>query len=378
MALKTWTLIGDADQATVDTSGTPFSVNRRTLRGGKRDGVELIEIDNGVLRIAVLPQRGMGLWKAWLGDLEIGWQSPVQGPVHPCWVPISDPGGLGWLEGFDELMCRCGLESNGAPDFDEQGRLAYPLHGRISNLPAHRLILTIDDETEELTLTGEVDETRFHFQKLRLQATYRIKKGEPRIVIHDEIQNLSASPAGVELLYHVNFGLPWLDPGSQLIAPVKELVPRDEVAAAAVAKWQHYANEEAGFAEQVYFLNLLEDSNKNTQVLLRNAHGNHGVSLRFDKRQLPCFTQWKNTTTGPDGYVTGLEPGINFPNPRSFEKEQGRVATIEGRGSRIFELALEFHTSAEQVARAEKEVKALQGNIEPKIYESPRAGWSPS
>ena len=28
---------------------------------------------------------------------------------------------MGWLEGFDELMCRCGLESNGAPDLAANG-----------------------------------------------------------------------------------------------------------------------------------------------------------------------------------------------------------------------------------------------------------------
>ena len=33
-----------------------------------------------------------------------------------------DPGGLGWLEGFDELFVRCGLDSNGPPLFDAQGR----------------------------------------------------------------------------------------------------------------------------------------------------------------------------------------------------------------------------------------------------------------
>ena len=53
-------------------------------------------------------------------------KSPVRGPVHPSFVPLFDPSGLGWLEGFDELLCRCGLESNGAPDFDEHRQAALP------------------------------------------------------------------------------------------------------------------------------------------------------------------------------------------------------------------------------------------------------------
>ena len=39
--------------------------------------------------------------------------------------------------------------------------------------------------------------------------------------------------------------------------------------------------------------------------------------------ELPCFTLWKNTAAEADGYVTGLEPGTNFPNLRSFERFVG-------------------------------------------------------
>ena len=91
----------------------------------------------------------MGIWKAWLGDAKgnewpLGWNSPIRGPVHPKFVPIAEPSGLGWLDGFDELLCRCGLFSNGAPDFDERGVLLHPLHGRIANRPAHRLSVETD------------------------------------------------------------------------------------------------------------------------------------------------------------------------------------------------------------------------------------------
>src|ERR1700740_2851694 len=107
--------------STLESAGAPSAraaactTTSKALRGGRSDGLELIEIDNGALRVALLPQRGMGIWKAWLGDLELGWRSPVRGPVHPSHVPLFDPNGLGWLEGFDELLCRCGLTSNGAP-----------------------------------------------------------------------------------------------------------------------------------------------------------------------------------------------------------------------------------------------------------------------
>ena len=65
------------------------------------------------------------------------------------------------LDGFDEFFVRCGLESNGAPDFDPKtGRLTHPLHGRIANRPAHNVELTVDTDKQEIALRGVVEETR--------------------------------------------------------------------------------------------------------------------------------------------------------------------------------------------------------------------------
>ncbi len=352
------------------------AVKRQTLRGGLREGVDTIEIDNGKLRFTVVPTRGMGLWKAWLGGTEIGWTSPVKGPVHPQFVPLADPGGLGWLEGFDELLCRCGLESNGAPDLTPSGVYKYPLHGRIANRPAHYVELVTDAESGEIRLTGIVDETRFLFQKLRLTSTYITKVGQSGLEIVDEVTNLSGNPAEMQMLYHVNFGPPILDPGAKVVAPVKALVPRDARAAEGVSAWDSYPNEQAGFTEQVYFFELLADASDMTQVLLKNAHATQGVSLRYSKKQLPYFTLWKNTPMAADGYVTGLEPGTNFPNPRSFETEQGRVVKLPPGGSARFAVSLDVHGDAQSVASAEQAIARLRSSAEPKIFTVPQSGWT--
>ena len=100
-----------------------LSATSRRLSGGLCDGVDLLIVNNGPLKINLLPTRGMGIWNMSYNDAVIGWQSPVAGPVHPAFVNLGEPSGLGWLDGFDEFVVRCGLESNGAPDFDERGIL---------------------------------------------------------------------------------------------------------------------------------------------------------------------------------------------------------------------------------------------------------------
>lgn len=388
MAVNKWTLTDAATGVYVDDltispndvegSADGYEITKKTLRGGLSDGVDIVQVSNGSLGFAVLPTRGMGLWKAWLGGEEFGWRSPVRGPVHPAFVPLMEPGGLGWLDGFDELLVRCGLESNGAPDFDESGKLVYPLHGRIANRPAHQVDVSVDGDSGEITLTGVVEETRFHFSKLRLTSTVTTKVGEAALQIRDVVENFSGSAAEVQMLYHTNFGQPLLDPGSAFVAPVKTVVPRNERAAEGMETWNSYAPEVAGYAEQVYFLELLTGEDGKTRTMLKNAEGTRGVSILLDKNQLPCYTLWKNTTTSADGYVTGLEPGTNFPNPRTFEGQQGRVVRLAPGATTAFDLVLEFHKDADEVRQAEDAVAALQGDVEPEIGDEPWEGWCAS
>ncbi len=379
MALRSWVLL-DAEHG-IDLPpqrwsarqlgvAEPMWVESRIWSGGLQQGVREIRLSNGTATVSVLPTRGMGIWKVWVGEREIGWRSPVRGPVHPAFVPLAEPSGLGWLDGFDELVARCGLESNGAPEFDAMGRLRYPLHGRIANRPAHRVVLAVDEQNGELILSGEVDECRFHFLKLRLHAELRIGPVESGFRLVDRIENLSANPAEAQLLYHINIGVPLLDAGSRIVAPARTVVPRNHRAAEGIASWDSYRGEAAGFEEQVYFLELFGDRDSRSRVLLKNAHATAAVGIEFRLDQLPCFTIWKNTTAVADGYVTGLEPGTNYPNPRSFEGKHGRVVRLAGGESTRFELALHYYGSEQAVAEAEQAVLRLR-EAPPQVLPTP-------
>jgi hypothetical protein len=362
-----------------DIEGFPkgASVRKRTLRGGLREGVDVVEVDNGRFRFTILPTRGMGIWRAWLGDFELGWQSPVKGPVHPQFVPLMEPSGIGWLRGFDELLVRCGLESNGAPEFNASGALVHPLHGRIGNLPAQRVELSIDAQSGEIRLTGIVDESRLFGSKLRLTSTVITKVGEPGLRVIDEITNISAEPGEFQLLYHINLGAPLLEPGATVVAPVKTLVPRSDEAAKHVGHWNTYPAGGVGVMEQVYFFELAAAAGGGTHVLLRDAQAARGASLRYNVSQLPHFILWKSPQMAADGYVTGLEPAVNYPNPRTFEKQQGRVPPLAAGETRRFELSLQAHGDAVSVAAAEAEIARLQHGVTPKIFDKPQAGWVP-
>jgi hypothetical protein len=360
-----------------ESFATAWQIDKRTLRGGRRDGVDLIEVNNGTLSFSILPTRGMGLWRGNYRGLHLGWRAPIQGPVHPRHVNLLDRGGLGWLDGFDEWICRCGLSSNGPPGADPKTNETLPLHGRIANQPAHYVEVRVNlVPPHELTVIGQVDEATLFFTGLRLTTTIVTTPGSNRLLIQDVVENLRHAPAELELLYHCQFGPPLLEAGSVVEAPIHEVAPRDTRAVEGIAAFNTCMDPTPGFAEQVYFYDLLTDSHGHTLALLHNQVADKGVALRFSRTELPCFTVWKNAAAVSDGYVTGLEPSTDFPNFRAFEREQGRLALLPPGGRHQATLCVEVHDSALGVANVRQEIAALQRAATPLVHPLPRPGWS--
>jgi hypothetical protein len=140
----------------VGYEGPSWRIGKFTLKGGKQQGVDLVEIDNGHMTVVVIPTRGMGILEAFTDDVSLGWDSPVREVVHPAYVRPEERGGLGWLAGFNELVCRCGLSYNGAPGEDvirtntgAENRVMLPLHGTIANTPAAHVRVRVVKELAE-------------------------------------------------------------------------------------------------------------------------------------------------------------------------------------------------------------------------------------
>ena len=164
--------------------------------------------------------------------------------------------------------------------------------------------------------------------------------------------------------------------GPLCVGPVEKLAPRDAVAATDLATWNVYGPETPGSHEVCYFIEPAGDANGNTQAVLHNAAATQGMSLKFNIRQLPCFSLWKNREAACDGYVTGLEPATNFPNIKSFEKAQGRVVGLEPGESRTHELELEPLMDAAGVHAASAAVAELQQGASAEILSKPEPRWS--
>ncbi|SIO58983.1 protein of unknown function [Singulisphaera sp. GP187] len=376
------------DAASVESpSPHTWSVTKRSLRGGRRDGVDLIQVNNGLFTFSVVPTRGMGLWKGQLGGDRVGWDSPVgDGPVNPAFVNLMNWGGLGWLEGFDELVARCGLENNGAPYEEKvtnpdgsERHTTYGLHGKIANIPASFVAVHVGTEPPyEIVVEGQVEESKLFAPQIRMTTRVSTTPGSNRLTVRDEFLNLKDAPGEMQVLYHWNFGPPYLEAGSRFVAPVKAMAPRDAWAGTAIDHYETYRGPEPGFTEQCYFFELQGSRDDGrTVTMLRNKAGDKGVVLRFSPAQLPAFTLWKCTGGLKEGYVTGLEPGTNYPNPKPFEKARQRVVALPAHGRYVTETTLEVLSTAPAVAAVEAEIQAIQAQINPTIHRNPTEPYGP-
>ncbi|MCS7467123.1 aldose 1-epimerase family protein [Stieleria sp. ICT_E10.1] len=351
-------------------SGGNWSVEKKTLHGGKQEGVDLITIDNGVLQIDVIPTRGMSVYEVRSGDMRLGWDSPVEDIVHPALIDLESRGGLGWLEGFNEWMVRCGLEFAGHPGTDEFEDGAggtttrdLTLHGKIGNIPASEVEVIIDSAApHRIRVRGIVYEKFFYGPKLKLVTEVSVVPGQDSFRIDDTVENLGAQEQEFQIIYHANFGAPLLGPGATVHAAVKSLAPMDAHAAESIDGYATYLPPTAGFVEQVYLVEPLTDEHNRTGAVLQNAAADRAASMHWSAEQLPYLTIWKNTAATEDGYVTGIEPATGYPYNRKVERAAGRVPKLSPGQKRQFTLDIGLHRGKDNVKAVVEQIQSLQGD----------------
>lgn len=344
-----------------------WSVRKKTLRGGKQDGVDMVIIDNGVTEIVVLPTRGMGILEVTKDDIRLGWDSPVEEIVHPKLMDLESRDGLGWLEGFNEWMVRCGLEFAGHPGKD--GRFLMTLHGKIQNIPAKKVEVFWDGD--RVGVRGVVLEKFFYGPKLELVAEVSTRSGQSGFQISDTITNRGDYEQEFQIIYHPNYGSSILEEGAVAVIPAKTVTPMSENAADAIDTYPVYKGPTPGFAEEVYLIEPYADADGKTTVMLHNKAGTLATTMSWNIKELPYFTQWKNTPPEGEGYVTGLEPATGFPFTRRVERHFGRVPKLAGGASRSFTLDFDIQEGAASVSAAKDAIEKIIDGRETKIVEAP-------
>ncbi len=364
---NTWVESFSIDGGPTKSGNLAWSVRKYTLRGGKQDGVDVVEVNNGRLRFTVVPTRGMNVHELYCGDIRLGWNSPVTELVNPLFINPADRGGLGWLDGFNEWMTRCGYEFAGHPGEDD-GRL-LSLHGKASNLPASKVEVFL--KGNRLHVRGRVEEKMFKFVNLEMVTDISTELGSTSVCFDDTLTNLGSNPQEFEIIYHANYGEPLLEKGSRFLAPIKSVTPFDERAAGEMKDLHVYYAPTKDYGETVYCMELNAGADGRTTVMLHNSDSSRGVAMSYNVDSLPFFTLWKNTDVGEKGYVTGLEPGSGYPYNRSVERERGRLTKIPAGKAKKFLVEVDVLTDEAAVQKTATAIGKIQGGRKTTVNDKP-------
>jgi hypothetical protein len=272
--------------------------------------------------------------------------------------------GLGWLRSFYVgLLSTCGIANSGAPSVDKGE--PFGLHGRIANTAAEDLCGEQGGKGDDykIRLRGHMREAKAMFENLSLTRSIETGLGSRGFSISDLIVNHGFEPQPLMMLYHFNFGFPLLSHRARVIGPVLESVPRDSEAEKdrGVEECLTYPEPVAGYNEKVFFHTLGADRNGNSFIALVNPDCGDGtpigVVLRFNRKQLPVFTQWKMPRKG--FYVTGLEPGTALPLGRGVVRQRGELPMLQGQQEYEINIQVEVIDSLEEIEGLESEAGKL-------------------
>jgi len=335
-------------------------VREVVLQQGPGRGVRVAQFETGTgLAFEVLLDRGMDIGAARYRGAALAWQSST-GPAHPAFFERE---GLGWLRTFHGgLLAGCGLTTAGAPSLDEGQALG--LHGRLNHLPAEGTWVdggwrrdAQGEDIYEMWARGRMRQAVVFGENLTLTRRVSAWLGESRIAIRDVVTNEGYATVPHMLLYHCNFGFPLLDAGTELIAPSRNVTPRDAVAAAGIDQYTRYEGPTAGYAEQCFYHEMSVDHAGYVTVMLANRALGLGAYLRYRQDTLPRFTQWK--MVGQGDYVTGLEPANCLVEGRDKDRARGILQFLEPGESREYLLEIGVLDGAAEMDAMAAKIQAL-------------------
>ena len=265
----------------LNTPAQLCAVKRLQYAGGRAGGERVALVENGVLSFTVLEDRALDLY-----DLRYRGQN----------ISFLSKNGLCGFAGEyvgvfpGGMLYTCGL--------DVIGGSATPVHGKIHNIPAEVESVLCDENGIEII--GTVRQSALFGENLLLRRRISTKYGSGKLQIDTEIVNEGARDTEYCLLFHINFGYPFLDEGVKISAPLVKTIPRTPWASAHAAQcFEIGAPDEC--EEQVFYHTVSRG-----EVELVNAKMGLRAGVRYDEKEMPALVEWKSMLAGD--YALGIEP----------------------------------------------------------------------
>ncbi len=313
-------------------------LQRSTLREGRAEGVDTVEITTGSgFQFTVLPGRGLDISHASYRGIPLCWRA-FPGEVAASYY---DPRGGEWhRSAFGGLMATGGLSSMGSASTDNGQDFGH--HGRASNIPASNVWADAGwiDDHYCLWVRGKVAEAEALGTNLVLTREISTELGASSFTIRDHVENRTFERAEHMILYHFNLGFPILSQTTRLLVNTEEIIARDPASLAAKDRWDRFEPPLMDRPHQLFYHRLKPDADGKVHIVLAGmqdyADGPLAVYLSYNYDALPWFVNWRCMRVGD--YVTGIEPANAWVDGRAANRAAGRLRFLEAWQSVDYEI----------------------------------------
>ncbi len=327
-----------------------------TVQEGRANGLRAVEVKSGDLRYLIMADKCLDVASLEYKGVNIsftakpGLNGRNQYDTHGEEALRSIMGGLFFTCGLQNICGPCQTDG-----------VEFPMHGRIRTTPAEHLCADAHWEGEDyvLEVKGEMRESHLFGTNLVLRRTIRSVYGSDRIDIIDEVENQTPEEADLMLMYHCNFGYPFLAPGTRLVLPSKAVRGREEWSENHLNCWHTAGEPVDGEEEYVYLHELAGDAQGDSFAALVNDDLGFGIRLDFDRKVQPYFMEWMSMRSGD--YVIGLEPSNSSVYGRKYHEAQGTMHRIAPFGKETYHLSFTILKDAADIAATEADRAALLG-----------------
>lgn len=293
-----------------------YTLRRVNVAEGKAKGVGIIEVATaGGLQVDILPDAGLDIGQVRYKGTNVsfisknGYDSPAAIAPYETEFLKTFPGGM---------LYTCGLRSTGGAHRD--GDEWHPLHGRYHSLMAENVCAEVEDDI--IVIKGTMRETALFGHNLQLKRTICIPVFGAEVTVSDELTNLAHSDEEYALLYHCNFGYPFVSEKACVKLPEdRKTTPRTPFAATGLGRETTFDVPVPGEEERVFFHEKMEH-----KAALVNASIGTKMTLTWSD-SLPILAHWRSMASGD--YVCGLEPTNCYIMGRKYERENGTLPMLK-------------------------------------------------
>ena len=259
------------------------SVRSYTLKGGRGDGLNIIDCDNGKIRFLLNESKALDMMQLYHEGQNVSFLSKNAFMLDNLSFYNRFEGGM---------IYTCGLDNIGRNE-------GFELHGTLHNKKAE--VIRAECCEEGITVEAIIRNTALFGKNLVFKRKIFCALGSSEVLVSDAIINEGYTEQNYCLLYHINVGYPMLDEGAEIVGNIKSVATSSEWAKQNQSTMYKIEKPTPHNVETCYYLTL-----ENPKISLVNQKIKKKFTIEYSKNTLPYFLEWKSMVSGD--YALGLEP----------------------------------------------------------------------